>query len=260
MPVIELDMATYGLVAALVFAVSFVFAMLGLGGGMLYVPILQWLGFPVKAVAIPLGLLLNGLNTLLAFVRYTRESLVDFRGGLPAAASALVMAPIGAWCVRYVPQQTLILLFALAVTVAGFRSLMGADKDENKVLVSPRRRLLIGAVAGGGAGFTGGLLGIGGGFIIAPMLMEMGYPTKAAAATTAFIVTFSSFSGFLGHVAEGHIDLILVAVAVGAVIIGSQLGAWFMVTKAKPAWLKKLYGVVLLGVAAKLVHGVISGQ
>ncbi len=63
-------MATYGFVAALLFVVSFLFAMLGLGGGMLYVPIFQWLGFPVKVVAIPLGLLLNGLNTLLAFIRY----------------------------------------------------------------------------------------------------------------------------------------------------------------------------------------------
>ncbi len=253
-------MVAYGLVAALVLAISFVFAMLGLGGGMLYVPIFQWLGFPVKAVAIPVGLLLNGLNTLLAFVRYARESLVDFRGGLPAAASALVMAPIGAWCVRYVSQQTLLLLFALAVIVAGFRSLMSTDKAETRALMPARQRLFIGAAVGGVAGFSGGLLGIGGGFIIAPMLMEMGYPTKAAAATTAFIVTFSSFSGFMGHVAEGHVDPILVAVAVGAVVVGSQLGAWFMVAKAKPAWVKKLYGVVLLGVAAKLVHGVISGH
>ena len=50
---------------------------------------------------------------------------------------------------------------------------------------------------------------MGGGFIVAPMLMELGYPTKQAAATTAFIVTFSSFSGFLGHMAEGHIDSLI---------------------------------------------------
>jgi len=54
-----------------------------------------------------------------------------------------------------------------------------------------------------------GLLGVGGGFIVAPMLMELGYPTKQAAVTTAFIVTFSSFSSFLGHMAEGHIDSLI---------------------------------------------------
>jgi hypothetical protein len=255
-----IDTATYGLVTGLILVISFVFAMLGLGGGMLYVPVLQWLGFPVKAVAIPIGLLLNGLNTLLAFIPYAREGLVDFRGGLPAAAVALALAPVGAWCVCYVPQQTLLLLFALAVAVAGLRSLMSTDKGETKALMPIRQRLFIGAAVGGFAGFTGGLLGIGGGFIIAPMLMEMGYPTKGAAATTAFIVTFSSFSGFMGHMAEGRIDPVLAAVAIGAVVVGSQLGAWFMMKKAKPAWVKKLYGVVLLGVAAKLVHGVMSGR
>lgn len=59
------------------------------------------------------------------------------------------------------------------------------------------KRMAIGGIVGGFAGFMGGLLGLGGGFIIAPMRMEMGYPTKEAAATTAFIVTFSSFQVFL---------------------------------------------------------------
>lgn len=254
-----IDMATYGLAFGLILTISFVFAILGLGGGMLYVPVLQWLGFPVRAVAIPVGLLLNGLNTLFAFIPYAREGLVDFRGGLPAAVAALVLAPVGAWSVRYIPQQTLLLLFALAVSVAGLRSLTSTDKGERpRPLMPARARLFIGVAVGGFAGFTGGLLGIGGGFIIAPMLMETGYPAKGAAATTAFIVTFSSFSGFMGHMAEGHIDMVLAAVAIGAVVIGSQFGAWFMVNMAKPAWVKKLYGVVLLGVAVKLVHGVMS--
>ena len=57
----------------LIFVVSFVFAMLGLGGGMLYVPIFHWLGFGLKEVVIPLGLLLNGLNTLIALIPYGRK-------------------------------------------------------------------------------------------------------------------------------------------------------------------------------------------
>lgn len=53
----------------LIFGISAVFAALSLGGGMLYVPVLSWLGLPLKSAAIPLGLLLNGLNTLVAFLR-----------------------------------------------------------------------------------------------------------------------------------------------------------------------------------------------
>jgi uncharacterized protein len=104
--------------------------------------------------------------------------------------------------------------------------------------MSMRKRMIIGSVVGGFAGYIGGLLGLGGGFIIAPMLMEMGYPTKEAAATTAFIVTFSSFSDFLVRMAEGRIDPVLAAVTVVSVIIGSQLGASYMARKARPGWSK----------------------
>jgi len=229
--------------------------MLGLGGGMLYVPIFAWLGLPLKDVAIPMGLLLNGVTTLSAFVRYAREGLVDFRGGLPAAAAGLLMAPVGALMIGYVSHDTLILLFAVAVTIAALRTLSQAGKAEPTRMLSPMKRGVVGVLVGGLAGFIAGLLGVGGGFIVAPMLMALGYPTKRAAATTAFIVTFSSFSGFIGHVAEGYTDPWLIVVAVVAVIAGSQLGAWFMANKARPIWVKRLYGVILIGVAIKLLYG-----
>ncbi len=241
---------TYVLATALVFVVSAVFAALGLGGGMLYVPILKWLGLPLKTAAIPLGLLLNGLNTLLAFLRYAREGLVDFRGGAPAAVAALLTAPLGAYCVRYLPRNMLIALFALMVALAGLRSLAGR-KPAMRVL-SGLKRLGIGGGTGAAAGFLGGLLGIGGGFLIAPVLMDLGYEPKQAAGTTAFVVTFSSFSGFLGHAFGALPPLRLLLLTVFAVIVGSQLGAWFMARKAQPQWVRAAYGVLLLGVAVRL--------
>jgi len=47
------------LTAAVFFALSFVFSMLGMGGGQIYIPVLYWLGLDFKLEAIPLGLLLN---------------------------------------------------------------------------------------------------------------------------------------------------------------------------------------------------------
>ena len=249
---------TYAIATGLILVVSILFSMLGLGGGMLYVPIFKWLGLPLKSVAIPLGLLLNGITTLSAFLRYRREGLVDFRGGLPAAGAGLVIAPLGAHLVQYVPHDTLIIVFAVVVSLAGLRTLGQSGKSEPRLLASKGKRVVIGTLVGGAAGFIAGLLGVGGGFIVAPMLMELGYPTKQAAATTAFIVTFSSFSGFLGHMAEGHIDPLLAGLAVVAVIAGSQLGAWFMANKARPGWVKRFYGVLLLAVAVKLIHGILS--
>ena len=253
----DLTTETYLLATLLVFGVSAVFAALGLGGGMLYVPILHWLGQPLKTGAIPLGLLLNGLNTLLAFLRYWREGLVDFRGGVPAALAALVCAPLGALLAHRLPTGLLLTLFVVGLLVAGLRSLWGGRPARK--MIAAGTRIAVGTLAGGLAGFLGGLLGVGGGFIVAPMLMELGYEPRQAAATTAFIVTFSSFSGFLGHALTVLPEAGLLALTVLAVVVGSQLGAWYMARKARPTWVRVAYGVLLLGVATKLGLDLIGG-
>jgi uncharacterized membrane protein YfcA len=247
----------YAIVAIIIFAASFLFAMLGLGGGMVYVPVLTWTGFDVKEVAIPLGLLLNGLNTLLALIPFTRKKLVDWKGGAAMAFAALVLSPIGALSAKYVSKDTLMILFAAVVVVAAIRMVWTAKQAEPETMMSLGKRSGYGAAIGAFAGFMGGLLGLGGGFIIAPFLMWMGYKTKEAAATTAFVVTVSSFSGYFGHMAGGHINWAISIPVILAVIVGSQLGAGYMSNKAKPKWVKQVYAVVLLGIAIKLILGVI---
>ncbi len=244
-------------ISIIILLASFLFAMLGLGGGMVYVPVLKWAGFPVKEVAIPLGLLLNGLNTLLALIPFARKKLVDWKGGLAMAAFAFIAAPLGAFTARFVPVKTLLVLFAVAVLVAAIRMIGFSRQPEPETIMSLRKRSLIGAGVGAFAGFMGGMLGLGGGFIIAPILMWMGYKTKEAAATTAFVVTFSSLSGYLGHVAEGHFNWTLTGIVVVAVIIGSQLGGSFMSIKAKPKVVKRLYAIVLFAITVKLILGVL---
>jgi uncharacterized membrane protein YfcA len=245
----------YIIVAIIIFAASFLFAMLGLGGGMIYVPVLKWAGYSVKEVAIPLGLLLNGLNTLLALIPFARKKLVDWKGGAAMAFAALIFAPVGAYSAQFVPVDTLLILFAIAVLAAAVRMLFFARNPEPEKMMELKKRSIIGAGVGAFAGFAGGLLGIGGGFIIAPVLMWMGYKTKVAAATTAFVVTFSSFSGYLGHMAEGNFNWTLTIIVVIAVVVGSQLGGSFMSGKAKPKWVKSLYAAVLFAIAIKLFIG-----
>jgi uncharacterized protein len=245
------------LIAGLVFVIATVFSMLGLGGAMLYVPVFKWLELPLKTVAIPLSLLLNGVTTLSAFLRYWREGLVDFRGGLPAAVAAVIAAPLGAMSMAHVPRDALLLLFAAFTALAGAYSLK-TGRQEAAAAPSRQRRLLIGLTLGAVEGYLGGLLGVGGGFIVAPVLMALGFPTKRAVATTSFIVTFASVSGFATHAAAGRLDPTLTVLTVAAAIAGSQLGAWFMAQRAKPAWVKTLYGVLLLAVAVKLVWDILQ--
>ena len=247
----------YLIISLVILASSFLFSMLGLGGALIYVPVLKWAGFPVKEVAIPLALLLNGLTTLIALIAYFKNKLVDVKGGLAMTISAFLFAPIGAIVSDKLPVNFLLILFSAAVLAASGRMLFMSNRPEPKDIMSFKKRAVIGALIGGFAGFMAGLLGVGGGFIMAPLLMWMGYETKKAAATSAFAVTFSSFSGFLGHAAQGHFEVTLTIILSAVVIIGALLGSNFLVAKAKTSRVKQIFAVVLFAIAIKIIIGVI---
>lgn len=241
------------LVTAIILALGFIFSMLGLGGAMLYIPVFHWFGYDFKSVAIPTGLLLNGLTALSAAVFYLRAKMVDIRGSIPLTISSFVGAPIGAYFTKLVPTQTLILLFAISMLFAGGRMLMTSTRPEKDKMMGFRKRMILMGTSGFFIGFIAGLLGVGGGFLFVPMMIAIGYPTKLAAATSSFVVIFSSFSGFAGHIAEGHFNWPLMIATGIAVIIASQVGAKVMKEKMKARWIKQMFGVVLLGVAVKLL-------
>ncbi len=242
-----------GAVTLVILVLAFIFSMLGLGGAMLYIPVFHWFGYNFKTVAIPTGLLLNGLTALSAAVYYLRAKMVDITGSIPLVVTSFIGAPIGAYFTKLVPTRTLILLFAISMVFAGGRMLMTSGNPEKDTMMAPGKRYTLMAIGGFFIGFIAGLLGVGGGFLFVPMMIAMGYPTKKAAATSAFVVIFSSFSGFAGHVAEGHFNWPLMIATSIAVIIAAQIGGKVMKEKMKPRWIKQLFGLVLLGVAVKLL-------
>lgn len=246
----------YFILSIIILAASFLFSMLGMGGALVYVPVLKFAGFPVKEVAIPLALILNGVTTVIALITYFKNKLVDVKGGLPMTISAFLTAPIGALVSNELPVNYLLILFSIAVLFAAGRMLIMSRVPEPNAIMPFKKRLIIAVLLGGFAGFMAGLLGIGGGFIIAPLLMWMGYETKKAAATSAFTVAFSSFSGFIGHAAQSHFNWSLTIALIIAVAIGAYLGSNFLVNRAKTNRVKQVFAIVLFAIAVKMLWGV----
>ena len=241
------------LTTGVVTVLAFIFSMIGLGGAMLYVPLLHWFGFDFKTEAIPTGLLLNGITAVSAAIGYFRLKMVDVKGSVLLIASSFLGAPVGAYLTSLVPTRILILLFAASMLFAGGRMLLTANRPDKEAMMEALSRYLIMGSGGFLIGLIAGLLGIGGGFLFVPMMLAMGYPTKRAAATSSFVVIFSSFSGFAGHLAEGHFNWPLMFCTTIGVIVGSQVGAKVMKEKMKAKWIKQMFAVVLLGVGLKLL-------
>jgi uncharacterized membrane protein YfcA len=247
------------LLILLIGALALVFSMLGLGGALVYNPLMVWFGYDFKAVVIPTGLLLNVLTVASATWVYYRRKIIDFAIGVPLMLTSALGAFLGAYLTEYLPVAALLWMLALFILFAAAQMLFRSNAAEpEQVRGTARQRALWGGLIGLAIGLLSGMLGVGGGVLIVPLLMWMGYPTKTAAATTAFTVVFSSLTGVFGHLAVGHFDWTLMLALGAAVIVGSQIGARLMHSKASPVLIKRLFGLVLIFVAAKMIFDLLK--
>ena len=246
-----MSITIYAVSAVLVFVFSGFLAMAGLGAAFLFVPLFYYLGVPL-AEATPTALLLNVVSLLFAAVNYWRGKLINWRVGLPILVMAVILSPFGARLTASVNKTLLLAMFAAFLVFAGFMMLFYKAKPREQALSRP---VEVGAGAGIGsvAGFLGGLLGVGGGNFILPVISWMGLDAKVAAGTTALVVVFSSLSGFLGHATLGGLDPYFIGITAVMAAAGSVVGSQLMKTKISSSQLKRIIGVLLWGIAIKMI-------
>lgn len=254
------------LAAGAIFLIASLFVMLGLGGGLVFVPLLHWLGFDLKTAAIPLGLLLNGLNTFMALFPYGRSGLVEWRRGWTMGLAAAASAPLGVWVQGHTPSDGLLAAFACMVLIAAARASWVARPDKGPAAgdrgaaSNPSMRTALELAVGMMVGFVGGLLGIGAGFLVAPVFIGLGLPPKRAAATTALIVTLCSFAGFAGYAARAQLPMMMTLFGAVAVLLASLVGPRLMIRKVKSRWIRQGYAAILILVATILIWEAFGGS
>jgi hypothetical protein len=247
----------YLAIAVIVFVLSGVLAMAGVGAAFLLVPLFYWLGVPLD-VATSTALLLNVVSLSFASATYWRAGLVNLALGVPITIAAVVLAPVGARVSPHVDKDVLLGLFAAFLVFAGAMMMFYRRKVGTRGWTR-RTELTVGVGVGSVAGFLGGLLGVGGGNIVLPALNGAGLEAKVAAGTTGLVVVFSSLSGFLGRISVGDLDRVLVAVSAIAAAGGSLMGSRLMTSRISNVQLKRIIAVVLWVVAAKIVWDLTTG-
>ena len=234
------------------FAIAFVFSMLGMGGSQLYIPILMWMGMDFKTEAVPLGMLLNLVNSTTAAVTYGRKGLIAWGIAIPFAIAMIVFAPVGVWLNVQLPVKPLLVFFALFTAAAGVLMLSGWKPGKGNM--SAKGRVVLGLFAGAVLGAIARMIGRGGGSSAVPLLYIAGLNAQAAAATSAFVVTASGVSSFISHIASAaNPNWMIWLACVVAVFLGSALGSRIMSTRLRPRSIKLVFGVLLLVVAALIL-------
>jgi hypothetical protein len=249
-------MMTIAIASVLVFLFTTVLTIAGVGAAFIIIPTFYWLGIPLTE-AMAVALLLNAISMSFASVNYIRYKLVSFRTAVPIIILAVIFSPLGAYSTRYFSKELLILIFCAFLFFAGSMMLFYTPKTKRDDHASSRKELKTGIGLGIGAGYLGGLLGVGGGNFIVPTLVWLGFDSKRASATTAFIVIFSSLSGFFGHTAMGNIKWQLLLPAAAASIAAAIVGSWLMHRKLEAKQVKQIIGIVLYAIAAKMAWGAI---
>ncbi len=238
----------------IIFVSSLLLTMIGLGGGLIFSPLFVLLGFPIST-AVAASLFFNGIAALSAFIVYMRKKMVDYSISIPLVVTSLIGAPIGAMMTHRINMSVFLGILSAVLFLAAMRMLFSKKVQSEGAEVSRQVRVIGGGGIGFVIGFMGGLLGIGGGVFVVPLLIYMlKVPTKVAAATSIFIVCFSSFSGFITHAATATLDWKFIILASIFSFAGGQIGSRIMVQKLKGRGIRILFGIILLAMCAKLIY------
>lgn len=229
-------------------AVGVILALTGAGGGILAVPLLVF-GLRMSLIqAAPVGLLAVGMASAVGALLGLREGQVRYRAAAIIGFTGMAVAPLGVQLAHEVPNAPLTIAFAAVLAWVAFRSWRqsravptpAAQPKSGRCWICEidpacgRLKLVapcVLALAGTGAlsGLLSGLLGVGGGFVIVPMMAWISnVPMKGIIATSLAVIALVSVGGVAGAVSKGAVDWgVAVPFAIGAMVAllaGRHLG------------------------------------
>lgn len=235
-------------------------SMIGVGGGILMVPALTFLGLPPTQIA-STSLFAVTSTSVSSTMTYSRQKRIDFRLGAEMAAFAVPGAVIGALLSDQLSAQDFRLYFGILLSLVGlyvaFRSSILKEKAESK-MSAPRRAGLYAITFG--AGTISSLFGVGGGIIFVPaMLLMLGMSMQRAAPTSQLTLMITALVGVFTHAVLQHPDYVYVVALSAGAFVGAQIGARWS-KKAKEVLLQRMLGIVLIAVAGKFIFDWLSGR
>jgi uncharacterized membrane protein YfcA len=256
-----LEWLSLALLGAVVGAIG---TFIGAGGGFVLVPALLLI-YPGEGAdyitATSLAVVLaNGFSGTLAYARMRR---VDYRAALLFSAATVPGAVLGSLTVGHVPRRAFEVAFGTALMLVSLVLLVRAQgrpygsERAAPATSSPRPpyQLPAGMVLSVGVGYVATMLGIGGGTMHVPAMVELlRFPVHTATATSHFILMVNALVAVLSHVAAGtysHGVGRIVALCLGAVG-GAQAGAW-LYNRVRARWIVRALSLALLSVGLRTV-------
>ena len=274
-----MNLITLILLALLGVLSGFLGGLLGVGGGIIVVPILILI-FDLQAKqAVGTSLVMIIFTALSSTFAYQRQKRLDWKVGIMGASVTVPGAAIGAYMTNFFSSQVLtiifgIFLFSMAALI--FKRSYRTGDQEKKSRTQARSKtgqwvwqrkiidaygsvfqydadMLSGLALLFFGGLASGFFGIGGGLIVVPILMSVvGLPIHLAVATSMLTMIFTSISGATIHILLGDVLFEYAAPLIVGIVIGAQLGTR-IAKRLRSTSLEKVFAVVMFVIGVLLI-------
>lgn len=242
---------------AFIFAIiAFVYSSVGLAGGSSYTAILAIAGTYYLAIPI-ISLLLNTLVSIVGTYHFIRYKHVRWRLVIPFLVSSMPMTYIGA--MLPLPKSVFLWLLWFSLIFVALRIYAFATPTLQLPL-SNTQKLVIAILSGAVLGLLSGIVGIGGGIYLVPLIIILGLGNaKEAAACGVVFIFLNSCIGLIGRLQHQPVNLLDYWSLILAVIVGGFAGSYLGASRFKPGTVEKILGLVIVSAILLLGERLIWG-
>jgi uncharacterized protein len=238
----NISTTTTALISIAVFAAALLFAIAGHTGASAYLAIFGLLGMAPAEIK-PSVLSLNVVVGCVAVYKFSRAGHFSWRLIWPFILTSIPFSFLGGLIT--LPTTIYRILVGVVLVYAAIRMLFGASKKDGAEPGSPSIGLSL--LLGAGIGFTGGLIGIGGGVLLSPILLLMEWAgPQLTAGTIAVFVLVNSIAGLLGHWTASPELPTQLPVWGAMALVGGWIGAEIGSRKLSAITIRRMLGLILL--------------
>jgi uncharacterized protein len=237
------------------FVIAFIYSSVGFGGGSSYLAILALYPLSFKEMRLT-ALICNIIVVVGGTIVFVQKKQVDFRKILPLILASVPFAFVGA--MMKISQQTFFIVLGVALILAAVLLWINTTIIRNHEReLSEKATVVKNSLLGGAVGFLSGMVGIGGGIFLSPVLnlLKWDSPRKIAATASVFILV-NSVSGIAGQLfgLPAGINWLQIVFLAAAVFIGGQLGSRMGAVKFNQLLIRRITAIVVLLAGIEVLH------
>lgn len=229
-------------VGILFFVIALAYSTVGLGGGSTYTASMVILGFSLQSIPM-VSLILNLLVTTIGSYHFIRHRHARWRLILPFLLSSIPFAYIGG--ALHLPVAVFNWLLMLSLVLVVLKIYVWRDVAF-RLPFGKRGKILFAVSSGAVLGLLAGIVGIGGGIFLVPLILISGLGTaREAAACGAIFIWLNSVAGLIARLQYNFIDLDPYIPLLISVVMGGAIGSYLGATKLSKKVMEKTLGAIV---------------